>query len=169
VGRGTKRFVQVVERLNEASGILAQAGLFALFLIVCWEVLTRYLLRDPSVFSAEVSEYLMVLLTFASAGLIMKDGRHVRVEVVVARLGRRGRALAGIFSQGVVLLICAILMVEGTKSTYLAFISNYRSTSLLNFPLWIPYSLVPLGALLLGLQSVAMVIKEMAELGCRRS
>jgi len=78
VGRGTKRFVQVVERLNEASGILAQAGLFALFLIVCWEVLTRYLLRDPSVFSAEVSEYLMVLLTFASAGLIMKDGRHVR-------------------------------------------------------------------------------------------
>jgi len=164
-----KRFVEIVGKLNEGGGILAQAGLFALFLIVCWEVFTRYLLRDPSAFSAEVSEYLMVLLTFSSAGLIMKDGRHVRVEVVVARLGRRGRAAAEIFAQGVVLLICTVLIVEGTKSAYLAFISNYRSTSLLAFPLWIPYSLVPLGAVLLGLQSVAIVIKRIAELRCPRS
>ena len=169
MGRGKKGFVGAVERLNELGGTLAQAGLFALFLIVCWEVFTRYFLRDPSVFSIEVSEYMMVLLAFIPAGAIMKDGRHVRVEVLISRLGHRGRTLAELLSQGLILLICALLLIEGFKSVRIAFVSDYRSTSLLNFPLWIPYSLVPLGALLLGLQSAALILKGITELRCRRS
>lgn len=169
MGRGTKGFVGVVERLNELGGALTQAGLFALFIIVCWEVFTRYFLKDPSVFSIEVSEYMMVLLAFIPAGAIMKDGRHVRVEVLISRMGRRARVLAELFSHGLILLICVLLLAEGFKSVRIAFVSDYRSTSLLNFPLWIPYSLVPLGALLLGLQSVAMILKGIAELRCHRS
>lgn len=159
-----KRLISAIGRLSRFSGSVGEGGLFALFLIVCWEVITRYFFKDPSIFSAEVSEYLMVLLTFSSAGIIMREGRHVRVEVLVSRLGKRRRAMAEVAIQAGVLLVCAILIKEGAKSTYIAFVSNYRSTSLLRFPLWIPYAFVPAGALVLGMQSLAIILDSIREI-----
>ncbi len=39
----------------------------------------------------------------------------------------------------------------------MAYIGDYHSSSLVNFPLWIAYSFIPIGALVLGLQFIVRI------------
>ena len=52
-----------------------------------------------------------------------------------------------------------MLLYAGLRSTLTAFEKNYRSASLLEFPLWIVLLLIPAGALMLGLVSIDRVLR----------
>jgi TRAP-type C4-dicarboxylate transport system permease small subunit len=52
---------------------------------------------------------------------------------------------------------CVILTWKGGQTVIMAYVGDYHSSSLLDVPLWIPYSFIPLGALVLGLQSIVRI------------
>jgi len=69
-------------------------------------------------------------------------------EAMPARL----RAAAELLAMLLLLVYCAILLWYGGSMSWTALASGDRSSSLVGFPLWIPYAFIPLGALALALQ-----------------
>jgi len=139
------------------SQILAELGLLGLLLVVFYEVVARYLLNRPTVFSVEISEYLLVLVTFLSAGWVLREDRHVRMLALVSILPERLRLFLDISTSLLVMIFCVVLMWKGGKTVIMAYLGGYHSSSLLNFPLWIPYSIIPFGAFILGVQSIVRI------------
>jgi TRAP-type C4-dicarboxylate transport system permease small subunit len=67
-------------------------------------------------------------------------------------------------SHAVLLTFCAVLVWQGTEMTWTALLGGDRSSSLVAFPLWIPYGFIPLGSLVLGLQCTVRLAEAWARL-----
>ncbi len=135
----------------------AEIGLFVLFLIVIHEVVVRYVFNSPTLYSVELSEYLLILVVFMSIARVHKEDRHVAVTFVVDRLPEKMRVGMKIATSLLTMAFLGVLVWKGGKTAITAYTGNYHSSSLLDFPMWAPYALIPLGALLLNLQYIVKI------------
>ena len=146
-----------LESLSRLGAIVAETALVVLLLLVFHEVIARYVLNKPTLYSVELSEYLLIVVPFLAAGWGLQEDKHVRMQSFTNLMSPRLQFLSGLFTSVIVLLFCLILVWQGGKSSLVALRGGYHSSSLLNFPLWIPYAIIPLGSLLLGLQMLVRI------------
>jgi TRAP-type C4-dicarboxylate transport system permease small subunit len=128
-----------------------------LLLIVIHEVIVRYVFDSPTLYSVELSEYLLILVVFMSIGWVLKEDRHVAVTFVVDLLPIKMRLGLKLLTSLLTMAFLGILVWKGGRTTLTAFTGKYHSSSLLDFPMWIPYALIPLGALVLSLQYMVKI------------
>lgn len=156
---------RIIERtvmgMNRLGMLAAEAALVALVLITVYAVVARYVFNSPSANSMEVSVYLLLVATWGAVGWVHHADRHVCMEAVSARLTGCWKVASRVISQLSVLAFCAMLVWAGYASALEKLEKNYRSTSLLEFPLWMPYALIPIGGLLL----VAMAVLRLMRAG----
>jgi TRAP-type C4-dicarboxylate transport system permease small subunit len=88
----------------------------------------------------------------------------VRMLALVYILPEKTQVLFDMLASVMVTTFCFILTWKGGQTVIMAFTGGYHSSSLLNVPLWIPYSFIPLGALALGLQSIVRIGEKLKTL-----
>lgn len=147
------------ERLSRLGAVLAEICLVLLLILVFNEVIARYVLNKPTLYSVELSEYLLLFVAFMAAGWVMQNERHVRMHSVINLMPVKVRHVLDICTSCIVLIFCLILVWEGAEASVMAFAGGYHSSSLLNVPLWIPYAIIPIGALILSLQIVVRIFR----------
>lgn len=152
-----------VDGVNSCAVFLSQIALLILMLVTTYAVVARYFFRSPSIYATEVCVYLLLVCTWFSVGYIHRQGRHVRVEVFLNILGPKGQRVANFVSGLCILGFCAVLVWAGYMVAETALLRNYRSTSVLRFPLWITYGLIPVGGLLLGLTAIQRLLLPEAD------
>jgi TRAP-type C4-dicarboxylate transport system permease small subunit len=146
-----------IERLSWFSEILAEMALMGLLSLVSHEVFVRYVLDKPTIFSVEISEYLLVFVSFMSIGWVLREDRHVRMLALVQILPKKVQLALDIVTSLLAVLFCGVLTWKGGQTAFMAYVGDYHSSSLVNFPLWIAYSFIPFGALVLGLQFMVRI------------
>jgi len=147
------------ERISRFGAVLAEISLVLLLLLVFNEVIARYVLNKPTLYSVELSEYLLIFVAFMAAGWVLQEDKHVKMHFVVNLMPDKVKHILDICTSGIVLIFCIILVWQGGKSSVMAFAGGYHSSSLLNVPLWIPYAIIPLGSLILALQMLVRIGK----------
>ena len=158
---------KAINGLTWLSEVLAEIGLAGLMLIVLHEVIVRYVFNSPTLYSVELSEYLLVLVVFMSLGWVLKEDRHVAVTFAVDLLPEKIRTGLSILTSLLTMAFLGILVWKGSKTAITAYNGDYHSSSLLNFPMWIPYALIPLGALVLSLQYIVKIVEMLRSLAGR--
>lgn len=136
------RFERYLVATNRAVVFLMMAVMATLVFI---NVVSRYALNVSIIWAEEVSQYLMIWIAYLGAGLALREGRHVAVEMLQDRLpaasGRRVRMAVG----GLLLVFLGVVTVLGFQ--FAVFVWN-QETPVLNISLGIPSLAIPLGALL---------------------
>lgn len=133
------RFETGYVRLNQALIGLMMA---AMFVLVFTNVVTRYGFGFSIAWADEVASFLMIWVTFLGAGLALREGRHVAIDLVQDRLPegarralRRALALA-------ILAFLALLVWFGIQFV----VFGWRSvTFVTQIPRGIPYLALPIG------------------------
>lgn len=154
------RLLSLVDTLSLWSGRLAAWLTLLAVLILTVEVVRRYFFNAPTQWAHEVSTLLFGLLYVLTGAYALKERAHVGVDVFYTRLPRKGQALVNLFGFLFLLLFAGTLLIYGWKF-FLASWQN-REFSLANqaIPIY-PFKLaIPLGALLLLLQGLANVVRE---------
>ena len=154
-----RRLAAVVEALADAAGAVAAVTTLALTLMVTAGVVARRVLSAPFLFVEELSGYAVLLIVFLGLAHTMKAGGHVRVEVLVERLrGRAARALHG--TTVILAVVWAVVLLAGTiYQTREYYTQDVLSFAYLQTPLWIPASVMVIGAALLVLQCLALLLR----------
>lgn len=129
-------------RANEAVVIVMAA---IMVVLVVTNVFCRYVLNFSLVWAEEISQYLMVWVTFVGAGLALRQGRHVAVEMLQDKLSPAGRRS---LRWGVLLGSLAFLLVTAVLGVQFAWFARDMETPVLNISLAIPYLAVPVGSFL---------------------
>ncbi len=137
--------------------ILAEIGACVLAVVVIWGVILTYGFQSSDIFSVEISEYLLVFISFASIAYVLKEDRHVRVEVFIDHLSPRPRLVLDIFTAFLALVFCIIVVWKSAAVTIFNFEKGFRSASLVSFPMWIPYMIILVGSFLLLLQYIVHI------------
>lgn len=114
--------------------------------LVFMNVVSRYIFNHSIIWAEEVSQYLMVWVAFLGAGLALRQGRHVAIEILQDRLPSIARRMTRHLVALLLIVFMGVLIVLGFQFTRFAW---DQETPVLNIPLGIPYMAVPIGALLL--------------------
>ena len=148
-----------INALSRLMNIAASIVLAAMMLITVADVFMRYFLKRPILGTTEITENMMVCLTFFGLAWCAAQQSHLRVDLVMSRFSPRVQALvdgmttlAGLF---MVALIAWRSLVEAIAVQQLNIVS-----SLLRIPAYPFYYVITLGSALLALVMVAQVIQH---------
>ncbi len=114
--------------------------------LVFMNVVCRYVFNFSIIWAEELSQYLMVWVAFLAAGLALREGRHVAIEMLQDRLPSKARRMTRHLVALVVIVFMGVLVVLGFQFVLFAW---DQESPVMNIPLGIPYLAVPVGALLL--------------------
>ncbi|MCD6419773.1 MAG: TRAP transporter small permease [Synergistetes bacterium] len=158
---------RVVDGSTKLFYYLSMAGVLFIAIAVFYNVIMRYLFRNPTYWSTEVTSVMLVILTFLGAGEILKQDHHIKFSLILDRLSPKGRRVFEIINSILGVLFCVILVWQGGRATEMVYTNNMRMPSLLGTPLSIPYFFITLGALTLALQFFFRIVDEFSVLGRR--
>ena len=96
-----KRYVRY---LNILAATVSGASIFVMVLVVAIDVVGRYVFNRPLRGGQELVEVTLVVAVLLSLGYTSMRERHVRMDLVVSRLGSRGRAIVGVSVSGFALV-----------------------------------------------------------------
>ena len=85
------RLADAIDALSGALGKVAAALLLALVALVTWNALGRYALGGSAVWAQELEWHLLLVVALVGVSVLMREGGHVRVDMVHERLPARAR------------------------------------------------------------------------------
>ena len=137
------------------------AGVVLLMMsVVGYSVVNRYLLGTPVTWTDELSGYLVVALVMLGAAEALRRGDHISVDLITSRLGVRGRRMAEVWGNIMVLVVAVALLISGTETIEYSVNFGILSEGYLEVPMWIPQSFLILGAGLLALVAAANLLGQ---------
>ena len=150
--------------LERASLWTSAICMIGMVLLILAEVVLRGVFNSTTEHSDELVGYRLVGLSFLSLALSQSRGAFHRVEMVQMRLGPRGQAVSALIFD---LLSFAYIAV--TNWYFLQFVlSSYRreaaASTVLATPLWIPETVMIVGATLLLIVLGQAIVRDVRKL-----
>lgn len=143
-----ERLSALYGRLLAALAYAACAVLFVMMLMICADVLLRNMPLVAGLpglaWSNELSENMLYLITMLSAPWLLRQGQHIRVDVLLRVLPRHVAWYCEWIADALALACCAAMMVYGTQATLASFASGSLTIKTLITPEW--WMLAPLPA-----------------------
>ena len=130
-------------------------------LSVFFNVFMRYVFNKPTLWAEEVNGYLVVLMTCAGAAELMKRRQHINLNLFTHKLKKKTALSTESFVLFATLLWTSIITWRSFGLAMNAFRYEMRESSPLLTPLVIPYSFLVIGFLVLTLQVLSMLLKNM--------
>ncbi|GGA19724.1 TRAP transporter small permease subunit [Psychrobacillus lasiicapitis] len=134
-----------------------------LAIIVFYEVIARYGFRSPTIWTNEISSYILQFIVFFSMGYLLIEDEHLKVTFFLDKLKGKANKVLRIINVILVIPYAAILLIYGWNITASSFERGSVSPTLLSVPLWIPYSFICIGGGLLILAGIGNVLKIITE------
>jgi TRAP-type C4-dicarboxylate transport system permease small subunit len=152
-----KPLLIVIEKIENAGAFLAATTLVLMFLLGLAEIIMRSFFAASIPVSLEYSGYLVAASFLMGAGWTLREGKHVRVNLVTFPV-KYQRAVEMIVT-GIALVI-ALLLAYGLVSWALGSlmrgsVSYFPSATLL----WIPQAIFALGPVILALSLLGRLIR----------
>jgi TRAP-type mannitol/chloroaromatic compound transport system permease small subunit len=157
-----------IDGLNESVGRGLHWLLAAMILIGAFNAVARYLghvtpVRLSSNAWIELQWYLFSLVFLLGAGYALRHDAHVRVDVIYARFGPKGRAWIDLLGTLLFLLpFCVLMLLVSWPAVHASWSVREGSPDPGGLPRWPIKASILLAFVLLFLQGVSQAIKQVA-------
>src|SRR5215813_7582841 len=148
---------RVVGAINSIVVVLSSIALVIASGILTYSVVVRYFLKYSTDWQDEMSVFLIVGAVFMSAAAIQAQRHHVAIEAIEGLLPKNVNQTRVLLVDIASLAFCAYFAWKSYALLLEAIEENYHSSSTWGPPLWIPYSLMTAGMVLLSVQLLLQV------------
>jgi len=156
-----RALLKILDRISGTSGAVVAWLVIPLIGASCYEVFSRYVLNAPTLWAFEVGYMFMGTHFLIGMAYTLREGAHVRVDLLYARLSLRLQTLIDAFTYLALVLPFSVWLTVGLWEKVLrAYASHERSgMSAFNPVIW-PFRAVLCTAFaLLALQALAQLIR----------
>jgi TRAP-type C4-dicarboxylate transport system permease small subunit len=152
------------ERLDRALAVLLAVLLTMIVLAVTWQVVSRYLLGDPSGWTEELARFLLVWIGLFGGALAYQRRLHLGIDLVPEYLRKRHsenatNAMAGtvvrLLVDGGVLVFAAATLVVGGGALVALTIDLEQYSPALGLPMAVVYLGLPASGLVICISALA--------------
>jgi TRAP-type C4-dicarboxylate transport system permease small subunit len=134
------RFSALYGKLLEGLAWLACVMVFAMVIIICLDVLLRNVALIPSMrgldWSNDLTEAMLFLITMSAAPWILRQGQHIRVDIVLRVIPKRTAWYCEWFADAMGLFCCLAMVWYGTKMTFASYTSGAMTIKTMVTPEW---------------------------------
>jgi TRAP-type transport system small permease protein len=144
--------------MENACMVACEIGIVVMAVIVLVEIVTRNVLGFSFEMSEELGGYIIVGISFLSLPVCQVYRSYHHVLFLQHRMSPRARAVSHILFDLLSLLFCVVMVWQLSRLVAASFRNEDVSMGLLQTPLWIPQSLMPLGAFIASVSLVRSLI-----------
>ena len=157
---GLNRLFHFVDRMNYWIGRVVSYLVIVMMVTIMYEVIARYFFGSPTLWVTELNIYVLCGYILLAGGATLAENGHVRVDVFWSTLSDRKKAFADVITSGLLLAFWMALVWKGWEMTYRSFVDGSTSSEAMGWPLFPSQMMVPLGGLLLGLQGLTKLWRD---------
>ena len=158
---GLKKILIYCEKFIELTGSIVCWLLMVLMGLAVFEVITRRFLGSPTIWTFELSGFLLAAVTVLSLAYAQLYHGHVNIDFLYDRLSRRGKAIIDIISFfPFYLLYCLIFIYFGGRYAAESWAIREAAPTAWNPIIYPVKALIPLGAIFLLLIGVVQLIRN---------
>jgi TRAP-type transport system small permease protein len=151
-----KSMSELYGRLLDKLLLVACGVLFLMMLMICADVLLRNVALIKAVhalpWADEVSEYMLYLITMLTAPWLLRQGRHIRVDILLRAMPAKLGWYCEWLIDALALICCSIMVVYGVQATYSSYSIGMLSIKTLVTPDWWSLAPLPVAFLLLAIE-----------------
>lgn len=158
--RAVNRYDSVLSKFEYLFVIVAGILLFVMILSVSYSVIGRRFFGLPGAWAVELSEYIMLYITFLAAPWVLKLSGHVRVDVFISLLRPRIQNILNVLTT---ILAAVAFLVLFRYSLEVAIESYQRGVVLrriIQVPEYLLLFVIPLGSLFLFLRLICQLLQR---------
>lgn len=149
-----------INKISTLTGYISGYCILIMGIILFFEVLVRYVFNSPTIWTAEIATYLFMWAMFSGLAYTLKNGKHVRIDILIELLPDR-------IVQFMDLITCTVGLAFSGLVTFQAFdifMNTLKygklSPTPLQVPLWIPTLGLVTGFLILTAQFLVMLLEK---------
>jgi TRAP-type C4-dicarboxylate transport system permease small subunit len=155
--------VHIYDYLRDGMAVIGGLLVVAMVLYVSASVFLRHT-PYPIGWGLEVAEYSLIILTFFSAGWLLKNRGHTRIDILLDLIKKpRTRS----FVDGILYVITAainlFLMIFAAILTWENYLSGTLQVKVYTFPKWMLCIIIPIGFFPLTIESLKMAYNYFKE------
>lgn len=156
-------YVKLVDRISWYSGLFSMYLVFAMIGILGYASIMKVFFL-PSLWTVEMAQFVMVAYFTLGGAYTLREGDHVRMDLVYSGLAVRTKACTDLFTSVVLIGFLVILQIGGISSLIYAIDYGEKSFSAWAPMMWPIKVVLNIGIFLTLLQSVSIFFKDWATL-----
>lgn len=155
-------FLRYIDAISEWSGRAASYLILPGILILTWEVVSRYIFNNPTMWAHGTSQRLFATYYILAGAYVLRNDQHVKVDILFDRLSVRKQAILSLFGSVFLFAFCGVLLWKGIDFAWTSLIQLEPDETPWRAPLYPFKMMVPIGAFLILLQGLAKCIRDLA-------
>jgi len=148
---------QLRKFLDNVLNVLAGVSFIAMVLLTCWQVLTRYILGNPSSWSEELVSYLFAWMSLFGASLVVGERGHMNIPLLVDRVNPGLQKALMIFAEVLACFFSLVILVYG--GVQITSLAMGQMTSSLGVPIGVFYVVLPVSGVLNVIYTIINIIE----------
>lgn len=146
---------KIIDKIIE---VMCTAIMGYMVLAVCWQVITRFVLKNPSTVTEEILRYLLVWTTMVGGAYAYGRRKHLSINMLAKKLPARGQKVLDIFVQAVVIAFCVVVMIVGDLR--LVETTFNQISSALHLPMPYVYASILVGGVLIIFYAIIFIFED---------
>jgi TRAP-type C4-dicarboxylate transport system permease small subunit len=115
---------------------------------VTWQVTSRYIFKDPSSFTDELSRYMLIWVGMLGAAYVAGKNEHLAIDIILTSLKEKSQKKVLVLVNVLVMVFAlTVMVIGGTNLVYITFILAQKSAAL-QIPLAYVYGIIPFSGIL---------------------
>ena len=149
------KFFKLIDERLEYWMITVFYSYFILIIVI--EVILRYGVNTSTVVGEETARHAFIWLSWVAASVAVKKRIHIKIAFLEYKVSRKRQFQLNFLYNILFILFCAISIryVIPIMKAQVAYETLSRAAQI---PMWIPYTMIPIGAAYFGIEVIAAVI-----------
>ena len=130
-------------------------------IMCCWQVFTRFILKDASKISEEFLRYALIWVTMLGAPYAYGKEKHLAIILFTRTFDKRGKILNKLFIEGIVIFLSIFVLIMGGIKVIINSIG--QTSPALNLPMQYVYLSLPVCGVLIIIYSILNIGERLKE------
>ena len=132
-------------------------------IVVTWQIFTRFILNDPSIYSEEIAGFLLIWIGMLGSTYALLKRSHIGIDIITKNLSGREKNISELFIYFVIILFAlSVLVFGGCRLVYITFSLNQISPAL-GIKMAYVYCVVPISGIIMIIYSFDFIKKSIVD------
>lgn len=151
-----------MKALNKTLGAIVAALMVIMVLGCCWQVITRFILNNPSKYTEEFLRYALIWLTMIGMPYAYGLDKHLAINLITKTFRVRNLLVTKIMIEVIVLILSVFVLIMGGSMVTMNSIGQISPAMELPMPIY--YACLPISGVLMCLYCVVRLTEFTKEL-----
>ena len=152
----------LVKLMNTILRFILALMVAVMVIACCYQVVTRFILNDPSKYTEEFLRYALIWLTMLGAPYAYGAGKHLSIDLLVMNFSDKAKNYVRVFVEVVVLILSLAVFVFGGIAVTMN--AGGQISAAMQLPMECYYACIPVGGILMAIYSLDRLLDALKDL-----